>query len=60
MTNSLPLYATLGAHVSPALAQEPTVGSASQPGIEVQVVPLVDVAIWMLMVWLGDAKFCVA
>ncbi len=35
-------------------------GRASKPFIWVQVVPLLDVETWMLIVWLGDAKFCVA
>ncbi len=62
MTKSLSaaLYATLGAHVSPGLAQEPTAGSASSPFNGVQVTPFWDVDTWMLIVWLGAAKFCVA
>ena len=62
MTNSLSVLSrtTLGAHVSPALAHEPTVGSASTPFCWFQVTPLSEVETWMLIVWLGAAKFCVA
>ena len=62
MTKSLPvlLKTTLGAQVSPSLAQEGRWGSASTPFSGVHVVPLGDVDTWTLMVWLGTAKFCVA
>ncbi len=58
MTYSLPLKATLGAHVLPALAHDPSAGSASLPVWD-QCTPSVEVDSWMLMVWLGEAKFCV-
>ena len=62
MTNSLSVLSctTLGAHVSPALAHEPTDGSASTPFCWVQSTPLTEVDTWMLIVWLGAAKFWVA
>ena len=62
MTKSLSALSrtTLGAHVFPGLAHEPTWGSASTPLCWLQLTPLLEVETWMLIVWLGAAKFWVA
>ena len=62
MTKSLSVLSrtTLGAQVLPGLAHEPTCGSASTPFCWFQLTPLGEVETWMLIVWLGAAKFWVA
>ncbi len=59
MTNSLPLRATLGAHVFPGLAHDPSTGRASVLASD-QCTPSVEVDSWMLIVGLGRTVFCVA